>query len=90
MTGYLKPEIATLYALKLPQRMMLLNKLRLDPDGEIELLAPFWNFGYPEKKDNLVPPLLVYADLLVQADGRTTETARMIYDMFLARHFAEN
>jgi hypothetical protein len=69
---------------------MLQNKLRLDPQGEIELLAPFWSFDYPEKNENLVPPLLVYADLLVRADGRTTETARMIYDKYLARYFTEN
>ena len=90
MTGYLKPELVTLYALNLPARMMLQNKIRPDPKGEIELLAPFWDFDYTEKKENMVPPLLVYADLLVQADGRTTETAQMIYDKYLTRYFTEN
>ena len=90
LTQYLKPEIITLYTPKLSAPMMLENKLRLDPHGEIEVMAPFWNFEYPEKKDNLVPPLLVYADLMMQADGRTAETAKIVYERFLARHFEEN
>jgi hypothetical protein len=90
MTNHLKPEIITLYAPKLPDHLLLENKLRLDPFGEIEVIEPFWNFEYPEKKDNFVPPLLVYADLMMRADGRTTETAKLIYEQFLARYFEEN
>jgi hypothetical protein len=90
MTNYLKPEIITLYAPKLPDPLLFENRLRLDPQGEIEVIEPFWNFEYPEKKDNLVPPLLVYADLMVRADGRTTETAKLVYERFLARYFGEN
>ena len=90
LTQYLKPEIITLYTPKLSAPMVLENKLRLDPHGEIEVVAPFWNFEYPEKKDHLVPPLLVYADLMMQADGRTAETAKIVYERFLARYFEEN
>ena len=89
MTNYLKPEIITLYAPKLPDHLLLENRLRLDPLGEIEVIEPFWNFEYPEKTDDLVPPLLVYADLMIRADGRTTETAKMVYEQFLARYFEE-
>jgi len=32
---------------------------------------------------NLVPPPLVYADLLATADARNVETAKMIYDEYL-------
>ena len=90
MTKYLKPEIITLYTPKLPTPLLLENKLRLDPHGEIEVIDPFWNFEYPEKKDKLVPPLLVYADLIIRADGRTAETAKIVYERFLARYFKEN
>lgn len=90
MTNYLKPEIITLYAPKLPDLLLLKNRLRLDPNGEIEVIEPFWNFEYPEKKDGLVPPLLVYADLMVRADGRTAETAKLIYEQYLARYIKEN
>lgn len=90
MTNYLKPEIVTLYAPKLPDALLIKNRLRLDPKGEIEVIEPFWTFEYPEKKDDLVPPLLVYADLLVRADGRTTETAKLVYEQYLARYIEEN
>jgi hypothetical protein len=90
MTGYLKPEIITLYAPKLPDPLLIGNRLRPDPQGEIEVIEPFWNFEYPEKKDNLAPPLLVYADLMVRADGRTTETAKLVYERYLARYLREN
>jgi hypothetical protein len=90
MTGYIKPEIITLYTTKLPEKLLIENKLRPDPKGEIEIIEPFWNFEYPEKKEELVPPLCVYADLLIRADGRTTETAKMVYERYLARHLTEN
>jgi hypothetical protein len=90
MTGYLKPEIITLYAAMLPEQLLIEKRLRPDPKGEIEIIEPFWNFEYPEKKENLVPPLCVYADLTIRADGRTTETAKMVYEQYLARHLTEN
>jgi hypothetical protein len=90
MTGHLKPERATIFALRLPERMVLQYRLRRDPQGEFEVLMPFWNFDYPEEKEGFVPPLLIYADLMIRADGRTTETARMVYERYLARHFEEH
>jgi hypothetical protein len=90
MTGYLKPEIVTLYAAKPPEQFLFANRLRVDPKGEIEIVEPFWNFEYPEKKENLAPPLCVYADLMIRTDGRTTETAKMVYERYLARHLTEN
>jgi hypothetical protein len=90
LTKFLKPEIITLYTPKLAPPLMLENKLRLDPHGEIEIMEPFWNFEYPQKINNLVPPLLVYADLMIRADGRTAETAKIVYERFLARYFEEN
>jgi hypothetical protein len=43
----------------------------------------FWRFEAPEYPD-LVPPLLIYADLLATADDRNIETARKLYDERLA------
>jgi hypothetical protein len=90
MTGYLKPETVTLYATKLPDKLIFENRLRPDPNGEIELVEPFWNFEYPEKKENLAPPLCVYADLMIRPDGRTTETAKMIYEKYIDRYINKN
>ena len=90
MTGHLKPERATLFAPRLPERIVLQYRLRRDPQGEFEVLMPFWNFNYPEEKEGIVPPLLIYADLMIRADGRTTETARIVYERYLARYFEEH
>jgi hypothetical protein len=90
MTGYLKPETVTLYAAKLPDPLIFENRLRPDLNGEIEIIEPFWTFEYPEKKENLAPPLCVYADLMIRADGRTTEAAKMVYEKYIDRYIKEN
>jgi hypothetical protein len=55
----------------------------------VEVRKRFWNFpGDPEHVD-LVPPLLVYADLLATGDARCIETAKMIHDRYLARLLTE-
>jgi hypothetical protein len=90
LTHYLKPEIFTLY---LPEKqaikLILTNKLRKDPAGNIELLKTFWNIDY--KTDNpLVNPILIYADLMASGDPRNIETAEIIYEQHLAQHFRED
>jgi hypothetical protein len=40
--------------------------------------------------DDLVPPLLIYADLMATGDTRNIETARMIYEKELSKYFREN
>jgi hypothetical protein len=90
MTKYLKPETVTLYTGKLPETLIYENRLRPDPNGEVEIVKPFWNFEYPEKKEKLVPPLCAYADLMIQADGRTTETAKMVYEKYIDRYINKN
>lgn len=90
LTHYLKPEIFTLY---LPEKqatkLILTNKLRKDPAGNIELLKTFWNIDY--KTDNpLVNPILIYADLIASGDPRNIETAEIIYEQHLAQHFQED
>lgn len=87
LTGYLKPEITTIYLQKSPSMQSeLLKKLRLvkDPEGDVELREVFWHFDSSEAP-SFVPPLLVYADLLATADDRNLETARIIHDKHLAR-----
>ncbi len=64
---------------------MIKNRLKKDPNGNIELLATFWNFEYQWQFKKLVPPLLIYADLMATANDRNIETAKIIYDEFLAQ-----
>lgn len=55
-----------------------------DLHGDIEILEQFWDSptpqGYPL---DLVPPLLVYADLVASGDLRNADIARMIQDRYL-------
>ena len=94
LTEYLKPGILTIYTKQVPARMIFDQKLATVPnnltdDGVVEFRHRFWNFDVPTNKPDTVPPALIYADLLATGDARCIETARKIYDGYLARPFAE-
>jgi hypothetical protein len=57
--------------------------MRLDLNGNTELLQAFWNLPENPAHPDLVPPLLAYADLVATQDGRNLETARLLYEQFL-------
>lgn len=60
--------------------------LRKDPRGNTEILRRFWAANEWEARDKqVVPPLVVYADLISKSDSRTRETAQIIYDQYLAQ-----
>jgi hypothetical protein len=84
LTGYLKPNAVTLYMRpkNLRQNLTKLvvdNKLRAAPNGEIEVLEAFWDFEMDGPADR-VPPLLVYADLLATMDPRNFTVGQMILE----------
>lgn len=83
LTKYLKPEQAILYAKGKPGELLLTNKLKKDPNGDVEILEAFWQTEYDWRYPELAPPLLIYADLLATGDARNIETARMIYEQQL-------
>lgn len=92
LVRYLKPGVLTIYADKLPPRLMVEHRLvlagRLDDERCLELRKPFWGKALRlGKRPDTVPPALVYADLLATGDGRCIETAQMVYDEHLARLF---
>jgi hypothetical protein len=66
------------------------NKLRKDPDGDIEILKTFWDVGHELHRTDTVHPILVYADLLASGDPRNLEVAQIIYEQKLAEHFRED
>jgi len=90
MTRYLKPEITTIYARRPINDLVLKLKLRKDNDGDVEIREQFWAFDTIEANQKLVPPLLVYADLIATGDARNIETAKRIYGDYLERHFRED
>lgn len=94
ITQYLKPEKTVIYADAIPARLIVENQLKTDPDGDVEILKRFWkpqNVGQTTNQTNvpldIVPPLLIYADLMATADDRNVETAKMIYEKFLHGYF---
>jgi hypothetical protein len=80
-TGFLLPQILTLYTNE--NKLDLMKNYRLVPDnkGNITVLERFWRFG--QENDNVVPPIIVYADLMATNDRRCIETAQKIYEQHI-------
>lgn len=90
LVQYLRPGILTLYAEKLPPRLLVaqqLTKVHHVTDGQrvLEWRKPFWGHMPPAPHPDTVHPVLVYADLLATGDARCIETAQIVYDTHLAR-----
>lgn len=84
LTRNLRPEIVTVYGDK--QFPVLARKIHpvKDNQGNLEVLERFWNFAPPPVNHyQVVPPLLVYADLLGTGDARNLEAAEAIRERFL-------
>ncbi len=88
LTKYLKPATFTLYIRpdnardKLTQ-LVAANRLRADPKGDIEVIEAFWNFPVDQNHPDVVPPILVYADLVAGFDPRNLETAKLIRERYI-------
>ena len=91
LTHYLKPEIITIYAMeKWAGKLKITNKLRNDPNGDVEILKTFWDVENEINRTDIVNPILIYADLMATGDPRNIETAEIIYEQELAQHFRED
>ena len=90
LTNYLKPEIYTVYTDQFPRKLLYRFKFHKDPAGNVEILAPFWAFNWKLAEKGLVPPILIYADLMATGDARAIEAAEVIYDKFIDRLVREN
>jgi hypothetical protein len=83
LTGYLKPEHFTFYLRGDAKPLLTKARMRLDLNGNTELLQAFWDLPENPAHPDLVPPLLAYADLMATQDGRNLETAHLLYERFL-------
>jgi len=83
LTGYLKPELATIYSRGETKQLILDADLRLDPKGDVEILKVFWGDWQHGVHQDCVHPLLVYADLIASENDRNMETAKRIYERHL-------
>jgi len=90
LTKYLKPEVVTIYTLKPAGKLVLKNKLKRHPDGNVEILNVFWNFENNRINKNLVHPILIYADLMATGDNRNIEVAGKVYDTAIVRYIKED
>jgi hypothetical protein len=84
-THYLRPSKISLYVEEKNKKWMPLLKLIPEPGGEVEILRFFWKSDHPifnleVHSTVLVPPILVYADLITSEDSRNIETAQRIFD----------
>ena len=89
LTHYIKPEIVTIYTRKPIHNLTLDLKLRQDKNDDIELRERFWKCENPELDKTIVPPILVYADLMATGDTRNIETAKTIYSDYIQRTLVE-
>lgn len=79
LTNHLRPEKYLLYTRE--NRKELIQNYRLQPDayGEIVTMDLFWT----HEGGLTAPPLLVYADLMLEGGKRNRETAAMIFDEYI-------
>jgi hypothetical protein len=87
LTKHLRPELVTVYGDTHFATLARKVKAVKDEYGNLEVLQMFWKFEAPrlDKHYPLVPPLLIYADLVATADARNIETAQIIRKRFLAK-----
>jgi hypothetical protein len=88
LDGSMKPITATLYTKQnwdkgAIARLVQEHRLRSDAEGAIEIVESFWNFDDEQTARGLVPPLLIYADLLALLDPRAVEAAAELKERHL-------
>ncbi|HEX7153687.1 MAG TPA: type IV toxin-antitoxin system AbiEi family antitoxin [Thermoanaerobaculia bacterium] len=78
---YLVPERAIIYVEKIPARLMSQYRLKADVSGRVLLRRRFWQ-AVPAPRADVVPPLLIYADLITAGDARSIDAAKHIRDAY--------
>ncbi len=84
LTGNLRPEHFTIYARGAIDQLLLRKRLRADTQGNVEILERFWTFDDTAVPPDVVPPLLVYADLMATMDPRNHEVAQLLHERQIA------
>lgn len=79
---HLVPEQTIIYVDETPAGLLKRYRLRADPCGSIVLRRRFWN-AVPAPRSDVVPALLIYADLVASGDARSLEAAKQIRNAYL-------
>lgn len=81
LTKNLVPEQYSVYAERLPSSLLTSTRARKDDAGDLLVYRRFWHFVHPlQESRHVVPPLLIYAELLANGDARSEDAARSIYE----------
>jgi hypothetical protein len=80
LTNHLRPEKFILYTKE--NNIDLIKNYRLIPkqNGALETYEMFWD---KNKFEKTAPPLLVYAELILEGGKRNNETAKLIFDEYI-------
>lgn len=92
-TNYLRPEIATVYINDQKQNLnkfLIENRLKEDEKGIVEIYEIFWGDKLKINQNNIVHPIIAYADLIATGNPRNLETAKVIYEKEIYRYIREN
>ena len=81
LTNHLRPGVLTLYTTETRKELIKNYRLVPDEDGNVKVFKKFWTID--DVNDNIVPPLLIYTDLINKHDKRCNETAEIIYNEFI-------
>ena len=91
LTQYLQPQIITIYLTATQLNLLLIeNRLRKDPAGDVEILERFWKPTEKWQYKETVHPILIYADLLATGNQRNIETAKIIYEQHIVQLIRED
>jgi hypothetical protein len=81
----LVPAEFIIYAPELPRRLIADSRLHASMTGEVVIRRKYWRFQHElERKHRVVPPLLIYAELLANGDARSVDAAKEIHARYLA------
>jgi hypothetical protein len=84
ITGYLEPGVITLYCdERIDPTFLLKNRLREDPQGNIEFRQQFWKVDATLLLNENAPLPVIYADLIATRDPRCIDTAGRIRAKYL-------
>ena len=76
------PQQTILYGDALPAKLLAGHRLKADPNGDVVFRKRFWNAA-PSPRADVVPAVLIYADLLATGDGRSLAAAKQIREKYL-------
>lgn len=80
VTNHLRPEKFILYTKETARDLMMNYRLMPDVEGDIWAYDMFWT---NIENNNIAPKELIYADLMINDDKRSRETAKMILDEYI-------